>query len=94
MSAHTEGPWLVTGPYPITGGGRAFAVQSEDLTVALITANGDDEPQSKTDANLIAAAPELLKALRDVVRAYENSVGTTTPSTLAARSAIAKAEGK
>lgn len=47
------------------------------------------------DASLIAAAPELLEALRSLARAYEKVTGReSTPLLTKACAAIAKAEGR
>ena len=47
------------------------------------------------DADLIAAAPDLLAALKEMVEAYASDDGISPEPTaiLAARAAIAKAEG-
>ena len=47
-----------------------------------------------TNARLIAAAPELLEALRDMIESYEHEASSENPSLLKAKAAIEKAEGK
>lgn len=53
--------------------------------------------QRRANAALIAAAPELLEALRDLANVVEAEAlyyWTTKPSYIAARAAIAKAKGE
>ena len=79
MSAkHTPGPWRVR---PNAANWRAVcdaigcsaseAVLSEDTAVALVVASGPHPfgkvPPTKFNARLIAAAPDLLVALQDLV---------------------------
>lgn len=98
MSAHTPGPWMFVGPLPMVGGGRAFSVETVipegGMAVALVTANGDDEPQSRIDAALIAAAPDLLAALVDLMECDLEVTGPDAAECAkSARAAIAKARG-
>ncbi|MDM2960398.1 hypothetical protein [Citrobacter sp. CK202] len=59
---------------------------------------GSYEPTSfeRTIANahLIAAAPDLLEALHNMVEAYQHEASIDNPALLEARAAIAKALGK
>ena len=65
MSAHTPGPWRVTGPN----------VRAGDALVAIVTNHWADEPtpddEKASTARLIAAAPELLAALSAMLGAAE-----------------------
>jgi len=83
---HTPGPWEVSkhatpeyapqyGVY--TGNGNDFAI-----------VNGDN---ATADAALIAAAPELLAALQDMLNNF-GANDTDTPFIVNARAAIAKAK--
>ena len=53
---HTPGPWIVDTDYIIQDGGT-----SDENTIAIV---GDQE-EWKANAHLIAAAPDLLEALKD-----------------------------
>ncbi|MEI6474581.1 MAG: hypothetical protein WCO75_04240 [Planctomycetota bacterium] len=83
--SHTPGPWkLVAGNH----------IQSEwgQIGRTWMMCNGD----SVANAHLIAAAPELLEALKSLVDLEDGHVGVFTLDEImdAARAAIAKAEGK
>ena len=94
MSGHTEAPWFVD------------EIQCEDWRVNISAeyqnvasahhltedgVNSDDECMA--NARLIAAAPELLAALKNLVNDFDKSVWTEAPMLIEARAAIAKAEG-
>lgn len=89
MSAHTTGPWIVTGKQTIRS----------DSDGDFLVANANWR-NGEANARLIAAAPELLEALRGL---YEDQMdylrinhlgGENNHWMVAARSAIAKAEGR
>lgn len=72
---HTPGPWIEN--VVPTSAGSAITIQSADHRIAIIYVDGirkgiDDElPRSienRANARLIAAAPELLAALRQIER--------------------------
>ncbi len=97
--AHTPGPWeyadfgLIVGPGP--EGIHA------DIYIAEISTEDDEgrvapAEQLTANANLIAAAPELLEALERVLEAVEYyHAHEGAPSMLAAvRTTIAKAQGQ
>lgn len=86
MSAHTPGPWSADHDNvrtPADGG-----------MVAKVA--GDTDAQAYANARLIAAAPDLLAALRDLVSAEGLPEGYANRAMLidAARAALAKAEGR
>ena len=91
MSKHTPGPW--TANKPTRDNGRA-EIHAGCMLVAqafnwMLDAEGDE--QCWADARLIAAAPELLEALQDMVSDH----ASLSAATLAfARAAIAKATGE
>ncbi len=113
MSAHTAGPWQahalplmeradqhrVSLGHPLSNEPGAFMLFTDDGR-----GNGLPLPERDRDANaaLIAAAPDLLAALRAFLRAP--SVGSDGPGSItivvqdfnmqAARTAIARAEGR
>lgn len=82
---HTPGPWSV---WTILVGKDKGKLVIQDFlgveTVCSVT--------RKEDARLIAAVPELLAALRDLMKSCQNWAPTIDRSR--ARAAIAKAEGK
>lgn len=97
-TAHTPGPWKVAGD---AGREQWCPITSKGGDVAF-TPNGK---QGVADATLVAAAPDLLAALKDSVGFVEawsmalNDSGKTAASQIALKSwdkmkaAIAKAEG-
>ena len=79
--SYTPGPWKVDRPY-IRGAGRAIASLE----------SGRNEGEDAANARLIAAAPELFEALRDIYAALvieEISAETRTRARLRARDALA-----
>lgn len=88
MTKHTPGPWEIIGGNVYsreTKPGRAAHVS------ALICRNPTDD-----DANLIAAAPELLTALEALAQRYRGSVALNDEHAALAEqafAAIAKAKG-
>lgn len=94
MSKHTPGPWAV----------KFSKYESDVLLVqagmpsnrVLARFGGEDEPLDEAamaDAALIAAAPDLLNALRGLMAWCAGDV-LDLPEVNAARAAIAKAEGR
>lgn len=77
--AHTPGPWLVDEMETRT------AIKSGKRTVAYVQMARDDYE----NANLIVAAPDMLAALKGVLRVADRK----TAEFDAARAAIARAEG-
>ena len=97
MSTHTPGPWHIyrRRPDDIYRGpaGTFFVVDADQSNVADVVINGD-RSTTKSNARLIAAAPDLLAALKALL-AYEDETegGFMTGDIIKARAAIAKAEG-
>lgn len=99
MTTHTPGPWRAL-PEVLTGGihhvgGRSPIVMKEGRKIACVSRSLDarikDGPCKEAEANarLIAAAPDLLAALKLVVEQGNLDVWLAKQ----ARAAIAKAEG-
>jgi hypothetical protein len=92
MNKHTPGPWAANKPTQSNGRAEVYA---GPMLVAqafnwMLDAEGDE--QCWADARLIACAPELLKALKDLTTAQDlNAYGMSLHN---ARAAIAKAEGQ
>lgn len=61
MSAHTPGPWFWADNVPDAPPQYRMIVDADGATVC------DPSPMSEHDARLIAAAPELLEALRAIL---------------------------
>lgn len=94
---HTPGPWVLGE----SSGGRHFRAvnareHSELATVVWVMEDDDMEgaqsPECEANANLIAAAPELLDALHAIAGGSVQRVSDDLHR--AARAAIAKAKGE
>lgn len=83
MSAHTPGPWSVGGPTEYI---NQVAI---DPAIGVVYGAGHERA---ANARLIAAAPDLLKALRACVEAEQPM--QQAAATELARAAIDKAEGR
>ena len=88
---NTPGPWLVDAS-DAQHAGSGFSVIVGCGCCDSPWINGDTSEERDANARLIAAAPELLGALKGMVSSY-NSNGQRT-AYLVACAAIAKAEGK
>jgi hypothetical protein len=98
MNKHTPGPWeyqLV----PTGVGAVACKIVSEKgliCTGRSFTSHGSRQASAEADADLIAAAPQMLEALHSAERClaiYERE-GANNAELLVVRAAIAKAEGE
>lgn len=92
---HTPGPWTIVVPPSSSGFGRAIyrtTDDSPDQFVAYV-GNWSQPPHIEVaDASVIAAAPEMLAALKAAVADFEADYDW--PTIDAMRAAIAKAEGR
>lgn len=88
MSAHTPGPWRANSSW-IEGPQMALRVAAVDWPVRGSAPKSKDE--AKANARLIAAAPEMLEALKACADKLA-SLGWSQEE-IAARAAIAKATG-
>jgi hypothetical protein len=93
--SHTPGPWTLE-----FWGDREIDVYSGEDTLVCSLRGGSTHPDddSDADANLIAAAPDLLAALREVADGCERRLRKgkdqgDLDTLRVCRSAIAKAEG-
>lgn len=98
MSAHTPGPWRWVGPFLdasdlVSDHGPIIEYQSyEGQSFA-----GTSDAQDEANARLIAAAPELLEALREVMAEVEDCCAVPADEwdfVAKVRTAIAKATGE
>jgi hypothetical protein len=92
MSAHTPGPWRLTDER----GSRWVQSEIEDVVCRVFSSGG--KARYEADSRLIAAAPDLLAALRAIVQSLadqddEGLIEHAEPM-IAARAAIARAEGR
>ena len=91
---HTPGPWEAVGNLV-----RSPMVQPQGLSKGVQIAECRDAyflshtEESKANARLIAAAPELLEALQEMVSLVEMVIPFDGPQQRKARAAIAKATG-
>jgi hypothetical protein len=84
---HTPGPW-----HPVTLGAspdHAWAIDSELHEVARLPEWTDNQAEAEANARLIAAAPELLEALRNLTHPMASDEDLSH-----ALAVIAKAEGR
>lgn len=97
---HSPAPWTVV---PLSGRGGPFAIRMPAPAGSRhATHYGVQEVVTIADANLIAAAPELLEALRELTDAFLGTIAgegfdeehCECPVLDKARAAIAKAEGR
>ncbi len=96
MSGHTPGPWRID---DMSLPARKFVRIEPEICQINQKQRRDKyyglkqlDEETRANANLIAAAPELLEALKNLVNDFDKSVWTTEPMLIAARAAIAKAE--
>ncbi len=95
MSKHTPGPWVVVGSR--TKYVEARLVGSLMQEVAACGPTLADEgygQQQEANARLIAAAPDLLEALKALLERYALAIGNEGIECYQARAAIAKATGE
>lgn len=89
MSQHTPGPWV----YHNEEGHEVFGAELPNAPHGVYRSQvcrANNEP----DARLITAAPEILQALVNLLRLYQENERETTPEEIAAEYAIAKARGE
>lgn len=89
MNKHTPGPWVAR-PVPNVGvrGHTGYAIDFNEDQEQVV-----DFVYEEADANLIAAAPDLLEALDELVR-HQEALGRHNVIIDKSRAAIAKARGE
>ena len=87
-TAHTPGPWKTEA---LSYGGSAANIRNANRHL-IVGPRGFHEKNLEANARLIAAAPEMLEALRNLVMDWERVIGPI-PENHEAQVAIAKAEG-
>lgn len=94
--SHTKGPWIFTE-------GKMPAISDSSGIPVAMQCRRNKEGEGKANAQLIAAAPELLEALELVLERYCHEVNEDETSwhnpenddcVIAARAAIAKTKGE
>jgi hypothetical protein len=96
MSEHTPGPWRIGEDGDVIWGPEW---QGSPIQVAVVPFSVGDK-RIASDARLIAAAPDLLEALKEIEDAASSSVMVKlpflndAPAIIKARKAIAKATGQ
>ena len=102
MSAHTPGPWTASIQRNKAGDDLGWIVEHSNgrigwASLAYRDANVEatpEDPAREANARLIAAAPDLLTALRVAVRQNAHDLLMTGEELRTCEAAIAKAEGK
>ena len=97
---HTEGPWDCEAEYanpkllPFQADKPVQTIMGNDGDVAYLANWHNDNTEREANARLIAAAPELLEALRELVSAHDLKMGRSAVEVrlAIAKDAIAKAE--
>lgn len=92
MSKHTPGPWEATYEPCEMGNDWRIECKSDTGFVVGVVMYRHDADEWAANAHLIAAAPDLLAALRDIV-AWADRAGCSEAFQRDARAAIARAEG-
>jgi hypothetical protein len=90
---HTKGPWTTPGE---DGGERVIAFldsQGKQRTLAHVY-DGEEHGSMESNARLIAAAPELLISLKEMVHFDDLPESEQQPAVERARAAIARATGQ
>ena len=100
---HTPGPWFVHQIPGIEQAGKMYPISAHDDPMGAIAYVGAQGRPNLANAKLVAAAPDLLAALKKAAEGYENAVefgfvaegirGAMVERMLEWRALIAKAEG-
>ena len=94
----TKGPWEISAMSPVAKGkSRMIIVRAVNSPTnsSIVPVGGEDSPEVMANAHLIAAAPELLEALTDLVGGCGKEGDLFSGAGMdKARAAIAKAKGE
>ena len=95
MSKHTPGPWKATKFNPATGEiDDCYLYVEPGISVIERKVKGRDQHDT-ANARLIAAAPDLLEALEELLAvAVQYDLPLSDPERIKARAAIARARGE
>lgn len=93
MAKHTPGPWTRKFGQDVYQGSGPFDALRLIATGTPTNGSPDELAEAFANARLIAAAPELLEALDELLAAAENFERPSDKAIASARAAIAKAEG-
>jgi sugar (pentulose or hexulose) kinase len=89
MSQHTPAPWMIDGDIS-----TAIDISNGSARIAMIDEQSEiEESELIANAHLIAAAPDLLQALKDLLQATPETYDNRHER-IAAQDAIDKAEGQ
>ena len=94
---HTSGPWTIECGKNYSNEIVGKSKTGKDWVLARTTAAKVGRDQDDANARLIAAAPDLLEALKeaqDYIASEERAYEMVNPVAVMARAAIAKAEGR
>jgi hypothetical protein len=94
---HTPGPWFLEGYWDVKSkfdlGGWVSSNPPAGCPIFQLEPSVGTAEEIVANARLIAAAPDLLAALKTLCAAYDACNGDDHPAYALARAAIAKAEG-
>lgn len=94
---HTPGPWKIANLYPLPDFGETYQITAHGVpTVARVNTDyaGMGLGEGEANARLIAAAPDMLAALKNIVELQADHGRLNLPECAAiARTAIQKAVG-
>jgi hypothetical protein len=89
---HTPGPW---GCIDTSNYAHDYRLTKPDGSTLPLHVEANDHSEQRANARLIAAAPDLLEALKDMLDGHEDAcTGYGEGAADKARSAIAKATGE
>ena len=97
MSRHTPGPWFIEREWDMQPGTICILGDGMDGQPWLVCCGSDDcsaDEVLEANANLIAAAPDLLAACQEFVRKVESGEARSRRSYAQMKAAIAKARGE